>query len=52
MQATGIIANLSVPDIGEARDFYVDFPGLAVGGFNVAGLPGSSPRTAGPSFNS
>ena len=35
MQATSIIANLSVPDIGEARDFYVDYLGLCVEGFNM-----------------
>ena len=35
MQATGITANLSVPDIGEARDFYVDYLGLSVEGFNM-----------------
>ena len=35
MRATGIIANLSVPDIGEARDFYVDYLGLSVQGFDL-----------------
>jgi predicted enzyme related to lactoylglutathione lyase len=35
MQATRVIANLSVPDIGEARDFYVDYLGLSVEGFNM-----------------
>ena len=35
VQATGITANLSVPDIGEARDFYVDYLGLSVEGFNM-----------------
>lgn len=35
MQATRITANLSVPDIGEARDFYVDYLGLSVQGFNL-----------------
>lgn len=35
MQATGITANLPVPDIGEARDFYVDYLGLSVEGFNM-----------------
>jgi predicted enzyme related to lactoylglutathione lyase len=29
VQPTRIIANLSVPDIGEARDFYVDYLGLS-----------------------
>ena len=35
MRATRIIANLSVPDIGEARDFYVDYLGLSAEGFNM-----------------
>jgi catechol 2,3-dioxygenase-like lactoylglutathione lyase family enzyme len=35
MQPTRIIANLSVPDIGEARDFYVNYLGLRVEGFNM-----------------
>ena len=52
MQPTRVIANLSVPDIGEARDFYMDYLGLSVEGFNWAGLPASSLPAAGPSFNS
>ena len=35
MQAARITANLSVPDVGEARDFYVDYLGLSVEGFNM-----------------
>ncbi|GAA5039627.1 VOC family protein [Actinopolymorpha pittospori] len=35
MQVTGITANLSVPDIGAARDFYVDYLGLSVEAFNM-----------------
>ncbi len=35
MQPTRVIANLSVPDIGEARDFYVDYLGLSVEGLNM-----------------
>jgi predicted enzyme related to lactoylglutathione lyase len=35
VRVTGIKANLSVPDIGEARDFYVDYLGLSVEGFNM-----------------
>ena len=35
MQPTRIIANLSVPDIGEARDFYVDYLGLSAEGLNL-----------------
>lgn len=35
MQATGVSANLTVPDIGEASDFYVDYLGLSVRGFNL-----------------
>ena len=30
MHPTGITANLSVPDLAEARDFYRDFLGLSV----------------------
>jgi catechol 2,3-dioxygenase-like lactoylglutathione lyase family enzyme len=35
MQATGIVANLSVADLAEARDFYMGFLGLSVEGFNL-----------------
>jgi predicted enzyme related to lactoylglutathione lyase len=35
VRVTGIKANLSVPDIGEARDFYADYLGLSVEGFNM-----------------
>lgn len=35
MHATGITANLSVPDLAQARDFYVDYLGLSVEGFNL-----------------
>ena len=35
MRATGITANLSVGDMAEARDFYVDYLGLSVEGFNL-----------------
>lgn len=35
MQATNIFADLPVPDIGEARDFYVDYLGLSVERFNM-----------------
>jgi predicted enzyme related to lactoylglutathione lyase len=35
VQPTRVIANLSVPDIGEARDFYVDYLGLSAEGFNM-----------------
>ena len=35
MQATGVTANLSVPDIGEARDFYEGYLGLSVQGFDL-----------------
>jgi predicted enzyme related to lactoylglutathione lyase len=35
MQATRVIPNLSVADIVEARDFYVDYLGLSVEGFNM-----------------
>jgi catechol 2,3-dioxygenase-like lactoylglutathione lyase family enzyme len=35
MHATGITANLSVPDAPGARDFYVGFLGLSVEGFDL-----------------
>src|SRR5262249_15120758 len=35
VQPTRVIANLSVPDIGEARDFYMDYLGLSAEGFNM-----------------
>lgn len=35
MQATGVVANLSVSDLYEAREFYQDFLGLSVEGFNL-----------------
>lgn len=35
MRATGVTANLPVPDIETARDFYTDFLGLSVEGFNL-----------------
>jgi predicted enzyme related to lactoylglutathione lyase len=35
MHPTRVIANLSVPDIGEARDFYADYLGLSVQGFDM-----------------
>jgi catechol 2,3-dioxygenase-like lactoylglutathione lyase family enzyme len=35
VQPTRVTANLSVPDIGEARDFYLDYLGLSVEAFNM-----------------
>jgi len=35
VQPTRVIANLSVPDIGEARDFYMNYLGLSAEGFNM-----------------
>jgi catechol 2,3-dioxygenase-like lactoylglutathione lyase family enzyme len=35
MKPTGITANLSVPDIEEAREFYSDYLGLTVEAFNL-----------------
>jgi predicted enzyme related to lactoylglutathione lyase len=35
MQATGVVANLSVADLSEARDFYMGFLGLSVEGFDL-----------------
>jgi catechol 2,3-dioxygenase-like lactoylglutathione lyase family enzyme len=35
MRVTGIVANLRVADIAAARDFYTDYLGLSVEGFNL-----------------
>jgi catechol 2,3-dioxygenase-like lactoylglutathione lyase family enzyme len=35
MRVTGINANLAVPDIAAARDFYTDYLGLSVEEFNM-----------------
>jgi len=35
VRPTGVTANLSVPDITEARGFYTDYLGLSVEGFNL-----------------
>jgi predicted enzyme related to lactoylglutathione lyase len=35
MQPTGITANLPVPDLAQARDFYADFLGLSVEEMNL-----------------
>jgi catechol 2,3-dioxygenase-like lactoylglutathione lyase family enzyme len=35
MRVTGIVANLAVADIGSAQDFYRDYLGLDVEGFNL-----------------
>jgi catechol 2,3-dioxygenase-like lactoylglutathione lyase family enzyme len=35
MRVTGIVANLPVPDIAAARDFYTGYLGLRVEGFNL-----------------
>jgi catechol 2,3-dioxygenase-like lactoylglutathione lyase family enzyme len=35
MQVTGIVANLAVADIAAGRDFYTDYLGLSVEGFNL-----------------
>jgi catechol 2,3-dioxygenase-like lactoylglutathione lyase family enzyme len=35
MRVTGIVANLPVPDIAAARDFYTDYLGLGVEDFNL-----------------
>ena len=35
MEPSGVIANLTVPDIDEARGFYADFLGLSVEEFNL-----------------
>ena len=35
MRVTGIVANLPVSDIADARDFYADYLGLSVEDFNL-----------------
>jgi catechol 2,3-dioxygenase-like lactoylglutathione lyase family enzyme len=49
VKPTGIVANLSVPDIAEAREFYRDFLGLSNEPFNlgwVANLQSPDGRAA------
>src|ERR1039458_3469697 len=38
MRVTGVVANLPVDDIAAARDFYTDYLGLSVEGFNLGGV--------------
>jgi catechol 2,3-dioxygenase-like lactoylglutathione lyase family enzyme len=35
MRVSGVVANLPVADIAAARDFYTDYLGLSVEGFNL-----------------
>ncbi|MGF1663605.1 MAG: VOC family protein [Kineosporiaceae bacterium] len=35
MEPTGLVANLSVPDLAEARPFYTDYLGLSVEEFDL-----------------
>jgi catechol 2,3-dioxygenase-like lactoylglutathione lyase family enzyme len=35
MRVSGVVANLPVDDIAAARDFYTDYLGLSVEGFNL-----------------
>ncbi len=35
MRVTGVIADISVPDVGAARTFYTDYLGLSVEEFNL-----------------
>ena len=35
MRVTGIVANLPVADIAAARDFYAEYLGLSIEGFNL-----------------
>jgi catechol 2,3-dioxygenase-like lactoylglutathione lyase family enzyme len=35
MHPTGLVANLAVPDVDQARDFYAGFLGLAAEGFDL-----------------
>jgi hypothetical protein len=35
MRVTGIVANLPVADVAAAKDFYTDYLGLSVEGFNL-----------------
>ncbi len=49
MRPTGIVANLSVPDLGPAREFYMDYLGLSNEPFNlgwVANLQSQDGRAA------
>jgi catechol 2,3-dioxygenase-like lactoylglutathione lyase family enzyme len=47
MQVSGVATNLPVADINAARDFYTEYLGLSVEGFNMVQV-GSGSRTAGP----
>lgn len=44
MQITGIVANLSVPDIAAAREFFTEYLGLSVEGFNLGWVANYSSR--------
>jgi catechol 2,3-dioxygenase-like lactoylglutathione lyase family enzyme len=49
MKPTGIVANLAVPDIAQAREFYTDYLGLSTEPFNlgwVANLQSPDGRAA------
>jgi catechol 2,3-dioxygenase-like lactoylglutathione lyase family enzyme len=49
MKPTGIVANLAVPDIAQAREFYTDYLGLSTESFNlgwVANLQSPDGRAA------
>ena len=49
MRPTGVVANLSVPDLAAAREFYGDFLGLSVEALNlgwVANLQSPDGRTS------
>jgi catechol 2,3-dioxygenase-like lactoylglutathione lyase family enzyme len=35
MRVSGVVANLQVDDIAAARDFYTDYLGLSIEGFNL-----------------
>ena len=37
MHVSGVVANLPVADIEAARDFYTEYLGLSVEGFNLGG---------------
>jgi hypothetical protein len=46
MHPTGVVANLSVADLAEARDFYMDFLGLSLKDSIWAGWLTSARQTA------
>ena len=52
MRVTGIVANLPVADIAAARDFYTEYLGLSIEGFNLGWVARYRRRMARPPSSS